>query len=1672
MQGTPFGAWTSPVSAADVAAADSHPNWPGFVGDEVWWSERLPMDGGRTTLMRCPSGGGRPRSVLPAPWSVRSRLMEYGGRAWCGTTTDDGLLAVFVHADDQRLYAFDPDEPAAAPRPVTPASPPGVQWRFADLTPAAPGGSAGHPTEVWCVRESVRRGSAPRREIVAVPLDGSACGRPEAVRVLGGGSDFCSGPALAPDAARAAWIGWDHPDMPWDSSRAYVADVLPDGRLGPSRVVAGGPREAVAQVLWGEDGTLYAITDRSGWWNIHRAPLHGGPATNVCPRQEEFAGGLTKLGLTWAAALPGGRLAVLHGTHDVRLSVLDPKTGELHGLNPARTEWEPLLVSRGGRLVAIGAGPEQDYTVTLFDVTAGTSTDLTEAAATVPAAYLPRPEGRSFRGPDGRLVHAVVCPPRNPRHTGMPGERPPFVVFAHSGPTARSTTAYDLQVAYLTSRGIGVVAVNYAGSTGYGRAYREQLTHRWGIADVADCALVANALAEEGTADPDRLAIRGASAGGWTAAVSLTTQDIYCCAALLYPVLDPVAWRAAQNGGFEAYYLDTLIGPWPEARQQFLERSPAHAAGRIRAPFLLLQGSDDPICPPAQADVLLAGVRDTVPFTRRVFDGERHGFKRSETVIAALEAELALYRESFVTGGHPADRRAGAPSTGREHGQDMCTVLDLVRDQARRTPDRVAVADEEGSWTYGELLRSAAESARRLGAAGARPGDRVAIYLHRTRDLVAGMLAAWTAGCAYLPLDPEYPADRLAFMLDDTRPAAVLTHTGLPPLLPADDPRLVYVDRDGDGGPDGEGPAGAEDTAFVIYTSGSTGVPKGVLLTHRGIAAVLHYSQGHFGFTESDAVLALAPVSFDFAQLEILLPLISGGTVHLVDRKAARDPHLLDRALAERGITFLMGTPSLFAALTAYGWEPPARLGIVSGGEALTPALARALEGARGLWNIYGPTETSVYALSERVSDPDDITVGRPSAGAVIEILRDGRRCAPGETGEIHIGGPGLAAGYLDRPELTAERFVPDPFRAGALLYRTGDLARWRPDGRVAYEGRADEQVKIRGHRVEPGEVEQQLLRLTGVRAAAVVAEQGHHSLRLVAYLVTEDGSEPDPGDIRRRLGRVLPAYAVPQRVVAVREIPLSPNGKTDRRALSGLPGAADTATEGLARIVGDVLGVPEVSAADNFFLLGGDSLTAMEVAIRAGDQGIALRPADLYDTGTYGELADLVAARTGARKALDAVAPPPPAAASALSPAQHRFLSWDHRAADHYNVTLAFTSPVPVDRETLEQALSHVVRRHPALRLRLTGSEAATRPCTGTADLPLSWHRLAPGEAGERSFLREADRLHRSLNLRAGPVWRAAYFERPTGGRLLMAFHHFVADGMSLKILAREITGAYAALAAGGPPPAGASPSTCTEHAAMLRRLVNGPLGELFLRRWEALGWDLLRELATDRPEGSMHVSRVRTFETVTALPAGAGSARVEELVVQSLAAAAAQQTGSRAGAVEVCRHGRTDLTGGPGFSDAVGWLNSIAPYVLVLPEDGSSRATAAALGEQFADIRAMEQTWGALRYLHGRDDVRGRLAALPQPDIYLNFLGPRMNDLALSAPFELYDGPVGTEMAPDRTQPYRVKVYATTSPGALRLLWHYSADRDDEERVRDLARAAAQWFDRLSGPTAGARP
>ncbi|WP_328648406.1 prolyl oligopeptidase family serine peptidase [Amycolatopsis sp. NBC_00348] len=623
---SPYGTWSSPITAAEVAAAGGGPQWLDVVGEEVWWAEARPGEQGRVALVRAVPGGGT-EDVLPAPWNVRNRLHEYGGRPWVAV----GGVVVFTHWADQRVYAQRPEGVVAlTPEPARPQA-----VRYGDLGPGRPG-------EVWAVRErSVgERPADIERELVAIAVaDG-------AERVLGASHHFLTAAKLSPDGRHAAWFGWDHPAMPWDGTELCVAPVGEDGTFGPHRVVAGGADVSVCQVEWESADTLLALLDPDGWWNLHRVGLDG-TLTNLAPVEQELGGPLWKPGARWFVPLGGGRHAVLASS---RLAVLDEAAGSVTTVAHQLTAWSSTgLAAYDDGVAGIAAGPIREAGVVHYAIDADLLTDLTEQPE-LAVAHVPVPDERVFTTTGGETVPVVLYPPSNPEFIAPEGAVPPLLVHVHGGPTGQHLPVLDLEIAYFTSRGFAVAAVNYGGSTGFGRAYRERLREQWGVVDVADCVAVAEALVAAGLADGERLAVRGGSAGGFTAAASLTTTKTYRAGTVMYPIVDLAGWTGdgGETHDFESRYLEGLVGSLPAHRQRYVDRSPLANAGALAGPVLFQQGLEDRICPPEQADRFVAGLAGRgIPYAYQRFPGEQHGFRRAETIVAALEAELSFYGQVF-----------------------------------------------------------------------------------------------------------------------------------------------------------------------------------------------------------------------------------------------------------------------------------------------------------------------------------------------------------------------------------------------------------------------------------------------------------------------------------------------------------------------------------------------------------------------------------------------------------------------------------------------------------------------------------------------------------------------------------------------------------------------------------------------------------------------------------------------------------------------------------------------------------------------------------------------------------------------------------------------------------------------------------------------------------------
>ena len=578
------------------------------------------------------SPDGATVDVTPEPYSARTRVHEYGGGAFL---VSEGTV-FFSNFADQRLYR---QERGAEPVPITPEAP----LRYAD------GASDGKRGRIICVREDHSGEGEPSNAIVAVDVEGKL-----AQEVLYSESDFCAAPRVSPDGRSLAWLAWDHPNMPWDSTTLHLADFDAEGRLGATRTVAGGPNESVLQPLWSPDGELYFVSDRSGWWNLYR--WVDGEARLVLEMEAEFARPQWQFDPAAYGFLDGGRIACSYVELGVwNIGVIEAGSKGLTHLDLPYSEMgRGELRTSGNRVVFAAGAPDTPMTMVSLDLSTGAMETLQQAhELEVDAAYLSSPEAIEFETTGGGTAHAFYYPPRNGDFAAPEGERPPLLVKSHGGPTAAASTALDLGIQFWTSRGFGVVDVNYGGSTGYGTEYRRRLNGSWGIVDVDDCVSAARFLADRGDVDEERLAIDGGSAGGYTTLAALTFHNVFKAGASYYGVSDLEA-LAKETHKFESRYLDSLVGPYPERKDLYVERSPINHTQLLSCSLLLLQGLEDEIVPPNQAEMMFEAVKAKgLPTAYVPFEGEQHGFRRSENIKRALEAELYFY--SRVFGFEPAD---------------------------------------------------------------------------------------------------------------------------------------------------------------------------------------------------------------------------------------------------------------------------------------------------------------------------------------------------------------------------------------------------------------------------------------------------------------------------------------------------------------------------------------------------------------------------------------------------------------------------------------------------------------------------------------------------------------------------------------------------------------------------------------------------------------------------------------------------------------------------------------------------------------------------------------------------------------------------------------------------------------------------------------------------------
>ena len=620
----PYGAWVSPITSELIVSETVSLGQIALDGDYIYWSESRPAEAGRNVIVRW-SMDGKTEDVTPEQFNVRTRVHEYGGGAYI---VSDGTI-YFSNFADQRLYQ---QNPALKPRPLTGKT----ARRYADTVVDT------YRNRLICVREdhSVGEGE-PVNTIVAVGLN-----HEQEERMLISGNDFYAAPRISPDGSSLAWLTWNHPNLPWDGTELWVGEIQADGSVEKPQKVAGDVNESIFQPEWSPEGVLYFASDRTEWWNLYR--YHENQVEPVCPKEFEFGRPQWLFSMSTYGFESADRIMCAYTSKGTwSLASLDCSTGAFKEIATAYTEIWNLRASPG-QVVFCAGSPTQTPAIVRLDLhkmefqTLRLASDLT-----VDEGYISIPEAIEFPTENEKTSHAFFYPPQNRDYQPPDGEKPPLLVKIHGGPTAATSTALAWEIQYWTSRGFAVLDVNYGGSSGYGRAYRQRLEGQWGIVDVDDCAHGARYLAEQGRVDGERLAIRGSSAGGYTTLCALTFRNIFRAGASYYGISDLEA-LAKETHKFEARYLDRLVGPYPERQDIYRERSPIHFTDLLSCPLILFQGLEDEVVPPNQAEMMVAALQAkglTVAYVP--FEGEQHGFRRAETIKRALDSELYFYSKVF-----------------------------------------------------------------------------------------------------------------------------------------------------------------------------------------------------------------------------------------------------------------------------------------------------------------------------------------------------------------------------------------------------------------------------------------------------------------------------------------------------------------------------------------------------------------------------------------------------------------------------------------------------------------------------------------------------------------------------------------------------------------------------------------------------------------------------------------------------------------------------------------------------------------------------------------------------------------------------------------------------------------------------------------------------------------
>nr|MDZ8007541.1 amino acid adenylation domain-containing protein [Nostoc sp. DedSLP05]MDZ8097380.1 amino acid adenylation domain-containing protein [Nostoc sp. DedSLP01] len=1028
---------------------------------------------------------------------------------------------------------------------------------------------------------------------------------------------------------------------------------------------------------------------------------------------------------------------------------------------------------------------------------------------------------------------------------------------------------------------------------------------------------------------------------------------------------------------------------------------------------------------------------------------------------------------------------------------DKC-IHQLFEQQVEKTPQSVAVVFKDQSLSYRELNERANQLAHHLQRLGVGPEVLVGVCVERCVEMVVGLLGILKAGGAYVPLDPEYPPERLAYMLEDSQVKVLLTQEKLVTLLAQSQAQQVCLDTNWSDisqasteNPDSK--VLPQHLAYVIYTSGSTGKPKGAMNTHQGVCNRLLWMQQAYQITPDDSILQKTPFSFDVSVWEFFLPLITGARLVVAQPGEHRDSANLVKLIAQQQITTLHFVPSMLQVfLEEQTLESCTSLRqVFCSGEALPKELVERFFARIGcsLHNLYGPTEAAIdvtYWQCQPNSELLTVPIGRPIANTQIYILDENLQPVPlGVTGELYIGGVGVARGYFNRPELTQEKFIPNPFagKGSERLYKTGDLARYLTDGNIEYLGRTDNQVKIRGFRIELGEIEAVLSQYSYIQASCVIAREdipGNKSL--VAYIVSQKERTPSVAELRSFLKQKLPEYMVPNTFVLLESLPLTSNGKVDRRALpkpeldstllEKFVAPRTPVEEMLAQIWAEVLKLNQVGIHDNFFELGGDSILSIQIISRAKQKGLQLTLKQLFGYQTIAELATVADTIKTIEVEQGLVTGTLP-----LTPIQHWFFEQNLQQPHHYNQSFLLSVPSDLKPELLKQALQQLLVHHDALRLRFTQSDFIWEQIHSavTDTVAFSNIDLSPLVEIEQQAAIEAkaNSLQASLNLCENLVQIAFfYLGIDKRARLLIVIHHLVVDGVSWRILLEDLQTAYQQLAQGQ---AITLPAKTTSFKDWSNKITVYSQSETLKEEvayWLNESRFAVPPIPVDRTQGANTVASVNTIsvslnevETRALLQdvPKAYNTQINDVLLTALVLVLAKWTNSKSVLFNLEGHGREDIVDGVDLSRTIGWFTTIFPVLVELQPTENLADALKSVKEQLRAIPNKGIGYGLLRYLSQDAEIAIQLKALPPAEISFNYLGQFDQLLNTSSWMQPASESAGNSHGLQNNRAHLLDINSIVSGERLQISWTYSTNIHDHATIENLAQEFVLTLQRL---------